>query len=100
MTQLAATDAIAQFQSCLELATDMSRHVEANQAFAEFRDSLTGENPLIAELLALAWKDVIAARRSAAFWEQISDVERDMSEQMVATHANLQQNYLRLMQEL
>ncbi|MBI4783486.1 MAG: hypothetical protein HY785_19530 [Oscillatoriophycideae cyanobacterium NC_groundwater_1537_Pr4_S-0.65um_50_18] len=99
MTQLAA-DAIAKFQACLSLATDMTRHAEAHQAFAEFQASLAIDNPLAAELLTLAWKDVIAARRSAAFWEQISDVERDMSEQMVATHTNLQQNYLRLMQEL
>ncbi|MBW4657506.1 MAG: hypothetical protein KME15_02435 [Drouetiella hepatica Uher 2000/2452] len=97
---LISTDAIAQFQACLALAPDVTRHLEAHQLFAELQSSLAIENPLAAELLALAWKDVIAARRSAAFWEQISDVERDMSEQMVATHTNLQQNYLRLMQEL
>ena len=97
---LISADAIAQFQACLALAPDVTRHAEAHQLFANLQSDLAIENPLAAELLALAWKDIIAARRSAAFWEQISDVERDMSEQMVATHANLQQNYLRLMQEL
>jgi hypothetical protein len=99
MAQMTSSDAIAQLQNCLALATDITTHAEAIEAFSQLQARLTEENPLAAELVALAWKDVIAARRSAGFWERISDVERHMSDNMTADHINLQQNHLRLVQE-
>jgi hypothetical protein len=99
MTQLIPAETIAQLQTCLELATDVTRHAEANQAFVAIHSRLADEHPLAADLLERMWKEVIAARRSAAFWEQISDAERSMSEKMVENHTNLKQNYFRLIQE-
>lgn len=100
MVQAVSAEAIAQFQQCLELTADVTRHAEANQMFAELQAKMADEGSLAAALLDMVWKELIAARRSAAFWEQISDAEQHMSEQIVANHTNLQQNYLRLMQEM
>lgn len=91
--------AIEQFQACLSLASDLSRHAEAKQAFAELRNQLAIDYPLAAQMLDLAWNEILSAKRSATFWEQISNVERQMTEQMAANHVQLQQNYLRLVQE-
>jgi hypothetical protein len=86
-------------KECLTLASEVSQHCHASRGFAELQNQLAADNPQAAELLELAWNEVLAARRSAAFWEQLCDVERDMTEQMAANHLRLQQNYLRLMQE-
>ena len=91
--------AIDQFQACLSLASDLSRHAEAKQAFTELHSQLAIDNPLAAQMLELAWNEILSAKRSATFWEQISNVERHMTEQMAASHVQLQQNYLRLVQE-
>ena len=54
----------------------------------------------MAELLNLIWQDLIAARRSASFWEQMSDVEKEMASNMMETMTQLRQNQLRLIQEM
>jgi hypothetical protein len=90
---------IQQIQACLALAQDRSRHEEANQAFIEFKNSLAVDDPVTAEMLAMLWNEVLSARRSAEFWEQLSNIEREFTEQMAASHTQLQQNYLRLLQE-
>lgn len=99
MTQPFTVDMLTHLQDCLALAGDITRHPEANQAFLNLQEQLAAEQPIAAELLGLLWKDLLSARRSASFWEQISDIERQMTEQMAATHVQLQQNYLRLVQE-
>ncbi|HEY9697472.1 MAG TPA: hypothetical protein V6D10_09420 [Trichocoleus sp.] len=91
--------AIDQFQACLSLAADLSRHAEAKQAFSKLHNELATDHPFAAQMLELAWNEVLAAKRSAGFWERISNAERQMTEQMAASHVQLQQNYLRLIQE-
>lgn len=66
--------------------------------FSELIDSLE-PGSAAAELISMLWKEILTSRRSAAFWQQISDVEKAMSEQLVQQHLQLQQNHLRLMQE-
>jgi hypothetical protein len=90
---------VRSLQDCLELADDITQHSEANRAFQELQGNLAVENPLAAELLGLIWKEMLAARRSALFWERSCDIEREMTEQMATSHLQLKQNYLRLMQE-
>lgn len=99
MTQHTSSQLLDQLQTCLSLATNVSQHPEANEVFTELSEQIADRDPITADLVQALWKEVIAARRSAAFWEQISNVERDMTEQMAANHLQLQQNYLRLMQE-
>lgn len=89
---------IEQLQSCFALAQDPRTHAAANQGFTELLDSVADDSPAF-ELLKLLWKEVLTARRSAAFWEQISDVEKEMSERITQDHLQLHQNYLRLVQE-
>lgn len=90
---------IQQIQECLVLVQDLSRHEEANRAFIELKNSVAVDDPVTAEMLLMLWNEVLSARRSAEFWEQISNIERQFTEQMAASHTQLQQNYLRLLQE-
>jgi uncharacterized protein len=99
MTQPSSQNLVSQLKKCLSLAQDTATHGEANQAFEQLRASVEVENPLAAELLELLWQDAIAGRRSSAFWQQMCDVEKDLSDRMIENLSNLRRNYLRLMQE-
>jgi len=66
---------------------DMQRFLEA------------AENPQAADLLEILWNEFVAANRSATFWQQICDVEKELSERMAQTNVQLKQEYLRLIQE-
>jgi hypothetical protein len=85
-------------QGCLELALNLKTHAEAERRFLELQTELQTE-PATVEVLQRLWKEVLAARRSAAFWEQMSNVEKSMSDGLATDHLRLQQNYLRLIQE-
>ncbi|MBE9011145.1 hypothetical protein IQ250_13095 [Pseudanabaenaceae cyanobacterium LEGE 13415] len=89
----------SQLQQCLELARDLNSHQEAIAQFAQLRDSIVQDESAKA-LIDGIWAEVLAARRSSAFWQQMSDVEKDVSERLAQNHVQLQQNYLRLMQEM
>lgn len=99
MTQ-SSSNPIAQLRKCISLAQEVANHPQANQAFEQLRDSLTTENPQTVELMELLWQEVIAARRSADFWHEMSNVEKDLTSRMMENMAQLRQNYLRLMQEM
>lgn len=99
MTQ-STPQAIAQLRKCIALAQEVANHPQANQAFEQLRDSIAQENPQAAELIDLLWQEAIAARRSAEFWHDMSDVEKNLCNQMMENMTQLRQNYLRLMQEM
>jgi len=84
---------------CIELAKDPKAHGEAEQAFAEVKHDLEGASSETLAVVDHLWQELLTARRSAAFWEQISNVERSMTEKIAADHFQLKRNYLRLMQE-
>lgn len=90
---------MTQLQQCLESARDIKQHQTAIAQFNQLRDSLIQDETAKA-LIDVLWAEILAARRSSAFWEQISDAEKDVSERLVQNHVQLQQNYLRLMQEM
>lgn len=98
MSQTVAANPIDYLQECLSLANDRSRYPEADQAFTKLKETLATD-PVVSEILAMLWDEVLSARRSATLWEQLSDIERQFTEQMTANHVQLQQNYLRLLQE-
>jgi hypothetical protein len=50
-------------------------------------------------MIDMLWGELLRARRSAQFWQKTCDVERELTERMAASHFQLQQNYLRLVQE-
>jgi len=85
-------------EDCLSMAQDLGSHADADRRFLDLEETLSDDAATVAVLNAL-WKEVLAARRSATYWQQISDVERSMTEKLANTHFQLQQNYLRLMQE-
>ncbi|MGK7901761.1 MAG: hypothetical protein AB4352_10170 [Hormoscilla sp.] len=99
MKQILDLDYAAQLRACVERARDISDNAKASGDFAQLCDRLAAENPQAAELLEILWNEFVAANRSATFWQQISDVEKKLSEQMAQTNVQLKQNYLRLMQE-
>ena len=99
MTQ-SSPNPLAQLHKCISAAQEVANHAQANQAFEQFRDGVATENPQAAELMELLWLEVIAARRSAEFWREMSNVEKDLSDRMMENMAQLRQNYLRLMQEM
>lgn len=85
---------------CLELAHQIEAHDEATQQFQALRDQLAcADQTQTQELLDALWGELLRARRSATFWQKTCDVERELTERMAASHFQLQQNYLRLVQE-
>lgn len=85
-------------KDCLALALNPKSHAEADRQFLDLQESLETD-AATSEVLQKLWREVLTARRSAAFWEQLSDVEKSMSEGLATDHLRLQQNYLRLIQE-
>lgn len=98
MSQPLLPDQLAQLEECFAMAQDPSQRDAATELFIQLRQTISDENAL-QMLIDLLWGEVLSARRSGAFWQQISDVEKDMSERLAQNHVQLQQNYLRLVQE-
>ncbi len=98
-TQNVSLDYVAQLRACVERARDISDGAKASVEFAQLCDRLGAENPQAADLLKILWNEFLAANRSATFWQQICDVEKELSERMAQTNIQLKQKYLRLMQE-
>lgn len=99
MTQTSSTSQIDHLQHCLSLAQDLARHDEASQAFEQWRSSIAHEPPATLQMIDLLWQEVLTARRSAACWREICDVEKQLSERIAENHVQLRQNYLRLVRE-
>jgi len=90
---------VDQLKACLSLSRDLPNHAAANEAFTNFCDRLGNQSTQSREMLELLWGEVLAARRSATFWQEVCNVEKELSERIAANHVQLRQNYLRLMEE-
>ncbi|NEP16361.1 MAG: hypothetical protein F6J97_05575 [Leptolyngbya sp. SIO4C1] len=86
-------------KSAIALTQDLKTHPDANEHFEELYQELANENEQMADLLKLLWDDYIAAQRSAAFWQGMSDAEKGLADQVTQSNLQLQRNYMRLMQE-
>ncbi|MBP0027358.1 hypothetical protein PN466_25115 [Roseofilum reptotaenium CS-1145] len=86
-------------QECIELAHKLETHERAKAEFRQWCDRLAQDNPQAAALLTLLWDEAIRANRSALFWEELSNVEKQLCDRMTEETIQLQQNYLRLVQE-
>ncbi|MFQ3615696.1 MAG: hypothetical protein SNJ57_19570 [Cyanobacteriota bacterium] len=96
----ASSDSMTQaLAECIALLQDLQTHAAANHAFDQLQAQIAETHPAMAELLKMLWQEAVAGRRSAAFWQQLCDVERNLTENLSENHFQLQQNYLRLMQE-
>jgi len=83
----------------IALAKDSDSYDQATEQFEALLGQIEADNPTATPLLRQLWKEFIAGRRSAAFWETMSDAERGLSEKMAASTIQLKQNYMRLIQE-
>lgn len=89
-----------QLQHCISLAQSVETHGEAKQQFEQLRQQINDSNPELVSMLDLLWKEILTAYRSVGFWQQMSEVEKEMASNMMDTMTQMRQNYLRLMQEL
>lgn len=83
----------------IEMARSVKQHREAQQVFADWQAELAQQHPDCADMMQTLWQAYISAQRSAGFWEELSQVEKQLSERLSESHIQLKQNYLRLMQE-
>lgn len=88
-----------QLQTCLLLAEDFEQRAAAEVAFEQLRDRASANRDDASTLINLLWKELLAARHSASFWHKVADVEKEISERLAASHAQLQQNHIRLVEE-
>lgn len=98
MTHSLTQNQMAQLQDCLARSRNPAQQEDARQAMAQLLSDLEPETAA-AEIIDALWNELLAARRSTAFWEQISDAEKEMGDRLTQDNIRLQQNYLRLMQE-
>jgi len=98
MTYSSTQNPVEALGNALNLAQEIKQQAEATEQFTSILGQVS-QTPETAELLTLLWNEVLSARRSAAFWQQMSDIEKNMTDKLAANHFQLQQNYLRLMQE-
>ncbi|MBE9109760.1 hypothetical protein IQ273_10085 [Nodosilinea sp. LEGE 07298] len=94
-----STDLSSRLQTAIDLAQHVQQHPEAHQAFQDMLADLKTQSPEAADLLAQLWQEYVSSKRSSLFWEQLSEVEKNLSDRLSESHMQLKQNYLRLMQE-
>ncbi|MBE7382923.1 MAG: hypothetical protein F6J95_016095 [Leptolyngbya sp. SIO1E4] len=86
-------------QAAMKLAQDATTQDQAHAAFNELYEDLRYDNPQVATMVQMLWREYVASQRSVAFWQELCQVEKHLSERITENHLQLRQNYLRLMQE-
>lgn len=89
----------AHLQTALDLSQTVEHHGSARQIFQDIVTDLQGRDPEAAAIVDQLWRAYLSAQRSSLFWEQISQAEKRLSDQLTEHHVQLKRNYLRLMQE-
>lgn len=98
MTHSLTQNQLAQLKDCFSLAQNPATQEAARQTMAQLLSEIE-PNTTAAEVIDALWNELLTARRSTIFWEQISDAEKEMGDRLTQDNIRLQQNYLRLMQE-
>ncbi len=86
-------------ETALKLAQDVQTHAEAHETFNKLYEALREQSPEVANLMQTLWREYVTTQRSAAFWQELCQVEKHLSERIAESHLQLRQNYLRLIQE-
>lgn len=86
-------------QTALKLSQAVSTHPQARSEFEQIKAQLENSSPELADLFTTLWQEYLSAQRSAAFWQELCQVEKHLAERLTESHLQLKQNYLRLMQE-
>lgn len=92
-------DLAIRLQAALDLAQSVENHGEASQMIQAIVADLQDQSPEAIALFQQLWQAYISSQRSSQFWQQISEAEKNLSDRLSASHVQLKQNYLRLMQE-
>ncbi|MGB3615813.1 MAG: hypothetical protein WBA10_18600 [Elainellaceae cyanobacterium] len=98
-TNLSSQETLDQLKLCFRLAGEVSTHSEAKQAFKQIQGRVAETSPDAVELVDMLWQEVISAQRSAIFWQELSDMEKNLGEKLAEKQVQLKQNYMRLVQE-
>lgn len=99
MDKSATETRIDVLRAAIALTRDVANHPQAHNTFDDLKASLGNADPETVEMLALLWRELISTQRSVAFWQEISQVEKNLSERITENHIQLKQNYMRLIQE-
>ncbi len=92
-------DLATRLQSAIALAQAVETHGEASQLIHDLVADLQDQSPEAIALFQQLWTAYISSQRSSQFWQKISEAEKQLSDRLSASHVQLKQNYLRLMQE-
>ena len=99
MSTLTSQETLDQLKLCFRLAGEANTHSEAKQAFNQIQNRVAETCPDAVELVDLLWKELLSAQRSAIFWQELSDMEKNLGEKLAEKQVQLKQNYMRLVQE-
>jgi hypothetical protein len=83
----------------MALTHHVDQHDQAQREFGLVCDRVAESDPGAAELLNLMWQELLSARRSSAFWQEMCDVEKELSHKIAESNLQLRQNYLRLTED-
>ncbi|HEY9889680.1 MAG TPA: hypothetical protein V6D02_14840 [Candidatus Obscuribacterales bacterium] len=99
MTKTLSQTPVDALTAAIALAQDPRTQAEAHRCFNDLCETVRVENPQMATLLQMLWREYVTTQRSAVFWQELCQVEKHLSERITESHIQLKQNYLRLMQE-
>ncbi len=74
-------------------------YAQADEQFAAIAAQIEKDSPEATLLLKQLWREYVSVQRSALFYEGLSNAEAGLSEKMAESNIQLQQNYMRLIQE-
>ncbi|MEB3231251.1 MAG: hypothetical protein VKJ64_09595 [Leptolyngbyaceae bacterium] len=89
----------SELQECLNLIKDAATRELAVQKYTLLRDRILTQYPAMVDLLDMTWDALLTSRRTAHVWERLCNTEKQLTDRMAESHVQLQQNYLRLVQE-
>lgn len=99
MHKTAPETPVKALETAIELAHDVKTQAEAHATFNTLYEDIRADHPEMAAMLQTLWREYVTTQRSAAFWQELCQVEKHLSERITESHIQLRQNYLRLMQE-
>ncbi|MEL6137620.1 MAG: hypothetical protein AAFQ61_13085 [Cyanobacteria bacterium J06626_23] len=99
MTPTEVQSLLDELKAALEKATETATFDAARQQLEALQARLDAQNHPLAPVVQLLWHECLAARRSALFWQELSNAEKSLADGMAEKNIQLKQNYMRLVQE-
>ncbi|MDJ0708384.1 MAG: hypothetical protein QNJ46_34375 [Leptolyngbyaceae cyanobacterium MO_188.B28] len=101
MSKTAVNNPVATLREAIKLSqsSETETQQKAHDVFGALREQLDADNPELLEMIQILWMEVVSARRSASFWQELCQVEKHLSERISENHLQLKQDYQRLIQK-